>query len=224
MLALGGRGPPHGLIQRAQPPSVDAVSGISHRELEAPGTDRERRDLHKPGVGELDRVGRQVEQHARERALVPGPPLRYRMHQADLETLLLRDGEDHAPDRPEHLRDLGQPVCDGRNRRRRGGPIQPFGGTRSHGVAALWAVASAVTASIGSVTASEASPAAAGSRSTTQPAVGLRCRPWRSISRYSVVRSTPAIRAALDMLPLARLTSHVRYWRSNWAITRSRAA
>ncbi len=37
-----------------------------------------------------------------------------------------------------------------------------------------------------------------------------RCRPWRSISRYSVVRSTPARRAALDMLPPARPTSQVR--------------
>src|SRR2546428_9969584 len=53
-----------------------------------------------------------------------------------------------------------------------------------------------------------------GSRSTTHPAVGLRCSPWRSISRYNVVRSTPAMRAAFDMFPLARLTSQVRYCRS----------
>src|SRR2546430_13845442 len=81
-----------------------------------------------------------------------------------------------------HLLDLGQPVCDGRNRRRRGGPIQPFGGTRSHGGAALWAVASAGTASIGSVTASEAAPAAAGPPPTPPPSLGPRRQARRSNS------------------------------------------
>ena len=41
--------------------------------------------------------------------------------------------------------------------------------------------------------------------------------------RYRVVRSTPATRAAFDMLPPTRFTSHVRYCRSNCAVMRSRA-
>src|SRR5690606_26844198 len=49
-----------------------------------------------------------------------------------------------------------------------------------------------------------------------------RWRPCFSMSRYSVVRSTPAMRAAFDMLPPERATSQVRYSRSNSEITRSR--
>src|SRR5438105_14376531 len=92
MLALRRRRPPYGLIQRAEPRGVDAVPGVSHRELEAPRADGQRRDLHEARVGKLDGIGGQVEQHARQRALVSGAPLRYGMHQADLEALLLRDG------------------------------------------------------------------------------------------------------------------------------------
>ncbi len=49
---------------------------------------------------------------------------------------------------------------------------------------------------------------------------GLACA---ALLNFRVVRSTPAIRAAFDMFPLARFTSQVRYCRSNCAITRSRA-
>ena len=49
-----------------------------------------------------------------------------------------------------------------------------------------------------------------------------RGRPWRSLSRYRVLRSMRAIRAALERLPPASLTSCVRYWRSNIASSRLR--
>src|SRR2546427_3477575 len=38
----------------------------------------------------------------------------------------------------------------------------------------------------------------------------MRCRPWRSMRRYNVVRSTSAIRAAREMLLPACVTSQVR--------------
>ncbi len=44
-----------------------------------------------------------------------------------------------------------------------------------------------------------------------------------SISRYNVVRSTPASRAAFDMFPPARDTRRPRYSCSKWATTRSLA-
>lgn len=50
-----------------------------------------------------------------------------------------------------------------------------------------------------------------------------RCMPCFCIKRYNVVLSTPAIRAALDMLPAARLSKEVRYLRSKSANTRPRA-
>src|SRR2546430_1825164 len=50
-------------------------------------------------------------------------------------------------------------------------------------------------------------------RNCTQPDLAMitvsRCRPCFSIKRYSVVRSTPAMRAALDMLPAVRPTSQL---------------
>src|SRR5438093_506005 len=118
---------------------------------------------------------------------------------------------------------LGRQPRPGRDDR----PVEPFSriGPHFHHSPAYHA-ASPPGAPTGMLTcaASIAPAAGSGSRSTTHPAVGLRCSPWRSISRYNVVRSTPAMRAAFDMFPLARLTSQVRYCRSNCAITRSRAA
>src|SRR5947208_385320 len=104
-------------------------------------------------------------------------------------------------------------------------PVEPFSGVRPHlhHPSAYHAACPPDSPAWASTGISCIGPAP-GSRSTTQPAVGLRCRPWRSMSRYNVVRSTPAMRAAFDMLPLARLTSQVRYCRSNCAMTRSRAA
>src|SRR5205814_1234554 len=86
-------------------------------------------------------------------------------------------------------------------------PIELFSGVRPHlhYPSADHAACPPVSPTCAS-TSSIAPAADPGSRSTTHPAVGLRCSPWRSISRYNVVRSTPAMRAAFDMLPLARLT------------------
>src|SRR5439155_3167988 len=113
----------------------------------------------------------------------------------------------------------------GRRDRRHDRPVEPFSGVRPHlhHPSAYHAACPPDSPAWASTGISCIGPAP-GSRSTTQPAVGLRCRPWRSLSRYNVVRSTPAMWAAFDMLPPARLTSQVRYCRSNCAMTRSRAA
>src|SRR5690606_36443609 len=56
-----------------------------------------------------------------------------------------------------------------------------------------------------------ASPAVAGGATgESNPCVGVRWSPCRSSNRYNVVRSTPARRAAPDMLPFVRPTSVVR--------------
>src|SRR2546425_2707665 len=69
------------LVQRPEGPGVEPAARVAHRELEPLPVEGPRRDLDGARVGELDGVGSEVEQHARERARMPDAALRHRVHQ-----------------------------------------------------------------------------------------------------------------------------------------------
>src|SRR6266480_121555 len=106
------------LVQGRQHRGVDALARVPDRELEARGADRPSGDLDEAGLGELDGIGREVEEHPRHRAGVADTPLRNRMDQLDLEPLLFGEREHHPPHGIEDFDDgegqgpaLEQPVA-----------------------------------------------------------------------------------------------------------------
>src|SRR5919106_4319088 len=277
------------MIERADGGGADAGSRVGHVELHTDAAAFADADVHVPALRELERVGREIEQHAAQGPRVSLAAVHHGLRETHLEALFFRRGShqvahrrEHAVERERHGLDLAQPVTPRQLEHVARGGAQAERGTVNqselpplalgHGaatalgerlgehedraerraqvvrhlhheiepVAARQVVGEIVRSRVrltrggappwrslerrhangGSSPASGAASPRVRSGSMIQPAFGLRWSPWRSMRRYSVVRSTPAMRAALDMLPPARFTSQVRYWVSNWPITR----
>src|SRR5215211_3204242 len=76
------------LVQGGHALGRNAAAGIANGELDRAGTGLPRRDLDEALGRELERVGRQVEQHAAQRHRMPDAEIRFRRGQLDGETLL----------------------------------------------------------------------------------------------------------------------------------------
>ena len=72
----------HRLVQRAQQEGVDPGAGVPNGELEPPGVNRSRRQFHEARVGELHRIGGEVQEHARQRPGVPHAPFGHGVDEA----------------------------------------------------------------------------------------------------------------------------------------------
>src|SRR5439155_478815 len=183
------------LVQGLEGTGVVPAARVAHRELEPVPVEGTRRDLDGARIGELDGVGRQSPGRS-GRAAAPPPGT----------GSTSAGSAGRAPSRPPAR---GPRDCSGTRRGCRA-PAPAAGSaerpsTRGVGPRSRASQASLASAkALGSGSPASASGGVSTSRSTTQPAVGLRCNPWRSIMRYSVVRSTPATRAAFDILPAAR--------------------
>src|SRR2546425_1977557 len=102
------------LVQTAQRLRTDPAPAIAHAKLQPGRPARRGADLDEALVGELERVGGEVEQHPAQRERVPQAMVRLQRHHANGEALLLRHRVHDVADRVEqgHQRKRGGPVIE----------------------------------------------------------------------------------------------------------------